>query len=119
MQFYILNPRLLSFLIVALNAIISAKENRHEGQASQVWFLLSYFYCRGHHRCQEIYTFLPWILFLPMIKISWYPRPKKTRFLFRQGSVVCKKCIVLLLDFKHWPKILDFSENTLYLNFQN
>ena len=72
---HLINARLLSFLIVALDAINSAKENGHEGQICHVWSFFARFYCLGCHGCQEIKFYLPLMPFLPRKKISWHPRP--------------------------------------------
>ena len=71
----LINPRFLSFVIVALNAINSAKENGHDGQVCHVWSFFACFYCLDCHGCHEIKSYLPLMPFLPRKKISWHPRP--------------------------------------------
>ena len=71
----LINPRLFSFLIVALDAIHSAKENGHEGQVCHVRSFFACFYCLGCHGCHEIKSYLPLMPFLPRKTVSWRSRP--------------------------------------------
>ena len=74
----LINPRFFSFIIVALDAINSAKENGHEGQVCHVWSFLACFYCLDCHGCHEIKSYLPLMPFLA-----------RKRFLGIQGLIGC------------------------------
>ena len=72
-------------VIVALDAIHSAKENGHEGQVCHVWSFFFVFF--GCHGCHEIKSNLPLMPFLPRKKVSWHPRP---HWLLKDASNLAK-----------------------------